>query len=167
MKVYHLVEGRNHEILFYDEDLEEHQPFPTLEDVLKTIDLHVGFNVELKWTMEMDDGTFELNNPFDMNTYVDKVLEVVLKNAGGRRIVFSCFNPDICTMVRYKQNKYPVMFLTVDYFKSTFGDIHLTLWDHTARGSCRLSAGRRRVSYTAEAVYAKCEGDALFLSLKA
>ncbi|KAJ0181759.1 hypothetical protein K1T71_002481 [Dendrolimus kikuchii] len=113
LKVYHLVEGRNHEILFFDEDLEEHQPFPTLEDVFKNIDIHVGFNVELKWTMEMHDGTFELNNPFDMNTYVDKVLEVVLKNAGERRIVFSCFNPDICTMVRNKQNKYPVMFLTV------------------------------------------------------
>ncbi|XP_072936412.1 glycerophosphocholine phosphodiesterase GPCPD1-like [Epargyreus clarus] len=113
LKVYHLVEGRNHEILFFDEDLEEHQPFPTLEDTLKAIDFHVGFNIELKWTMELNDGTFELNNPFDMNTYVDKVLEVVLKHAGERRIVFSCFNPDICTMVRNKQNKYPVMFLTV------------------------------------------------------
>ncbi|GBP11886.1 Glycerophosphocholine phosphodiesterase GPCPD1 [Eumeta japonica] len=113
LKVYHLVEGRNHEILFFDEDLEEHQPFPTLQDVLKVIDTHVGFNVELKWTMELNDGTFELNNPFDMNTYVDKVLEVVLKHADQRRIVFSCFNPDICTMVRNKQNKYPVMFLTV------------------------------------------------------
>ncbi|XP_013133716.1 PREDICTED: glycerophosphocholine phosphodiesterase GPCPD1 isoform X1 [Papilio polytes] len=113
LKVYHLVEGRNHEILFFDEDLEEHQPFPTLEDTLNSIDLHVGFNIELKWTMELNDGTFELNNPFDMNVYVDKVLEVVLKCAGERRIVFSCFNPDICTMVRNKQNKYPVMFLTV------------------------------------------------------
>ncbi|XP_068621611.1 glycerophosphocholine phosphodiesterase GPCPD1-like [Battus philenor] len=113
LKVYHLVEGRNHEILFFDEDLEEHQPFPTLEDTLKSIDIHVGFNIELKWTMELNDGSFELNNPFDMNVYVDKVLEVVLKHAGERRIVFSCFNPDICTMVRNKQNKYPVMFLTV------------------------------------------------------
>ncbi|XP_022123685.2 glycerophosphocholine phosphodiesterase GPCPD1 isoform X1 [Pieris rapae] len=113
LKVYHLVEGRNHETLFYDEDLEEHQPFPTLEHTLKSLDEHVGFNIELKWTMELKDGTFELNNPFDMNTYVDKVLEVVLKYASNRRIVFSCFNPDICTMVRYKQNKYPVMFLTI------------------------------------------------------
>ncbi|CAK1549809.1 unnamed protein product [Leptosia nina] len=113
LKVYHLVEGRNHETLFYDEDLEEHQPFPTLEHTLKSLDEHVGFNIELKWTMELKDGTFELNNPFDMNTYVDKVLEVVLKYGSSRRIVFSCFNPDICTMVRYKQNKYPVMFLTI------------------------------------------------------
>ncbi|KAG7311620.1 hypothetical protein JYU34_002669 [Plutella xylostella] len=113
LKVYHLVEGRSHEVLFDDEDLEEHQPFPTLQHVLHCIDPHVGFNVELKWTMELQDGTFELNNPFDMNTYVDKVLEVVLKYADERRIVFSCFNPDIVTMVRLKQNKYPVMFLTV------------------------------------------------------
>lgn len=60
-------------MLLNDDDLEEHQPFPTLEDALKTIDQHVGFNIELKWTMELMDGTFELNNPFDMNIYVDKV----------------------------------------------------------------------------------------------
>ncbi|XP_041986011.1 glycerophosphocholine phosphodiesterase GPCPD1 isoform X2 [Aricia agestis] len=113
LKVYHLVEGRNHETLFFDEDLEEHQPFPTLEEALKSLDEHVGFNIELKWTMELNDGTFELNNPFDMNVYVDKILEVVLKYGGERRIVLSCFNPDICTMARNKQNKYPVMFLTV------------------------------------------------------
>lgn len=68
-----MVESRNHEILFNDEDLEEHQPFPTLEIVMSSIDIHVGFNVELKWNMELHDGSFELNNPFDMNTYVDKV----------------------------------------------------------------------------------------------
>ncbi|XP_026737758.1 glycerophosphocholine phosphodiesterase GPCPD1-like isoform X2 [Trichoplusia ni] len=117
LKVYHLIEGRNQEMLFNDEELEEHQPFPTLENALGTIDGHVGFNVELKWTMEMQDGTFELNHPFDMNTYVDKVLEVILQHAGDRRIVFSCFNPDICTMLRYKQNRYPVMFLTVGITK--------------------------------------------------
>lgn len=88
--MYHLVEGRNHEILFFDEDLEEHQPFPTLEDVLQNIDTHVGFNVELKWTMEMNDGTFELNNPFDMNTYVDKVILQSLYILLINRMQFQC-----------------------------------------------------------------------------
>lgn len=68
-----MVESRNHEILFNDQDQEEHQPFPTLEILMSSIDVHVGFNVELKWNMELLDGSFELNNPFDMNTYVDKV----------------------------------------------------------------------------------------------
>lgn len=37
---------------------------------------------------------------------------VYSRYGGDRRIIFSCFNPDICAMIRMKQNKYPVMFLT-------------------------------------------------------
>lgn len=112
LKVYHLVEGRTNEQRFFDEEFEDHQPFPTLVEAFQAIDPNVGFNVEMKWTMELDDGTFELNNPFDINVYVDKVLEVILQHGGDRPIVISCFNPDICTLVRHKQIKYPVMFLT-------------------------------------------------------
>jgi len=46
----------------------------------------------------LQDGTYELNHPFDMNMYLDTVLKVVLHSAGSRKIVFSCFHPDICTM---------------------------------------------------------------------
>lgn len=73
---------------------------------------HVGFNIEIKWTMQLKNGSYELYNPLDLNTYLDIILEVVLKYGGTRRIIFSCFNPDICSMIRMKQNKYPVMFLT-------------------------------------------------------
>lgn len=62
--------------------------------------------------MQLKDGTFELNNPIDLNLYLDKILDVVLRYGGERRIIFSSFNPDICTIIRLKQNKYPVMFLT-------------------------------------------------------
>lgn len=72
------MEGRTHEPVVFDEDTDEHQPFPTLQSALETIQEDVGFNVELKWTMEMKDGTFELNNPFDMNIYVDKVMFCIL-----------------------------------------------------------------------------------------
>lgn len=34
-----------------------------------------------------------------MNTYLDIILSCVLQQAGQRRIVFSCFDPDICTML--------------------------------------------------------------------
>ncbi|KAG0711848.1 Glycerophosphocholine phosphodiesterase GPCPD1 [Chionoecetes opilio] len=37
---------------------------------------------------------------------------MILEHSEKRKIVFSCFHPDICTMLRLKQNKYPVMFLT-------------------------------------------------------
>lgn len=39
--------------MIFDEDLEEHQPFPTLQQVLEALDPHVGFNIEIKWTMQL------------------------------------------------------------------------------------------------------------------
>ncbi|KAG8256685.1 Glycerophosphocholine phosphodiesterase gpcpd1 [Homalodisca vitripennis] len=110
--IYHLEEGRNKHARFFDEDLEDHQPFPTLQQALEVLDPTVGFNIEVKWTMQLKDGTYELYHPFDLNLYLDVMLEVVLNYAGNRNIVFSCFHPDICSMIRLKQNKYPVMFLT-------------------------------------------------------
>ncbi|GAB0098382.1 glycerophosphocholine phosphodiesterase GPCPD1 [Sergentomyia squamirostris] len=113
LKVYHVEEGKSREPRFFDEDLEEHQPFPTLAKALDIIDPHVGFNIEIKWSMRFSDGTRETGcSMTDKNLYVDCILDVVLNHAGSRRIVFSCFDPDVCTMLRFKQNLYPVMFLT-------------------------------------------------------
>lgn len=58
------------------------------------------------------DGSFELYHPFELNSYIDNILRVVLAHSGSRKIIFSCFHPDICTMLRLKQNQYPVLFLT-------------------------------------------------------
>ncbi|XP_058804972.1 glycerophosphocholine phosphodiesterase GPCPD1-like isoform X1 [Phymastichus coffea] len=110
--VYHVNEGREKAAKFFDEDLEDHQPFPTLQGALQELEQHVGCNIEIKWTMQLKDGTFELNHPFDLNVYLDTILKVVLEHGGERKIVFSSFNPDICAMIRLKQNKYPVVFLT-------------------------------------------------------
>lgn len=83
--------------------------------MLDAIDLHIGFNIEVKWSQKLHDGTMEeeFEHSVDRNLYVDCILDVVLRKAANRRIVFSCFDPDICTMLRYKQNRYPVMFLTL------------------------------------------------------
>jgi len=88
------------------------EPFPTLQLALENVQTFVGFNVEIKWTMQLKDGTYELDYPFELNMFLDIVLQTVLNHAGNRRIVFSSFNPDICFMIRLKQNKYPVLFLT-------------------------------------------------------
>ncbi|CAB0014859.1 unnamed protein product [Nesidiocoris tenuis] len=111
LKLFHINEQVTSS-KFSDEHLEEHQPFPTLQQALEIVDKSVGFNIEIKWTMQLKDGTYELYHPFDLNLYLDTVLEVVLNHAQGRNIVFSCFHPDICAMIRLKQNRYPVMFLT-------------------------------------------------------
>jgi len=112
LKVYHLKEYDMSQAKFNDDDFDDHQPFPTLQSTLERLEPHVGFNVEIKWTMQLKDGTYELNHPFELNVYVDTIIKAVLQYGGSRKIVFSCFNPDICTMIRLKQNKYPVMFLT-------------------------------------------------------
>lgn len=113
LKVYHSAEGKTRQPKFFDEHLDEHQPFPQLADVFDALDEHVGFNIEIKWNMQYHDGTHEMDrinkNP---NLYLDCILDVVLTKAGSRRVVFSCFDPDICVMLRLKQNIYPVMFLS-------------------------------------------------------
>uniref|UniRef100_A0A3P8URV4 Glycerophosphocholine phosphodiesterase 1 n=1 Tax=Cynoglossus semilaevis TaxID=244447 RepID=A0A3P8URV4_CYNSE len=83
------------------------KPFPQLSQ-------DVGFNIELKWICQLKDGSWEgsLSTYFNMNTFLDIILSCVLQKGGKRRVVFSSFDPDICTMVRQKQNKYPILFLT-------------------------------------------------------
>ena len=34
----------------------------------------------------------------EMNSFLDPIVECVIKHGGKRAIVFSSFNPDICTM---------------------------------------------------------------------
>ena len=36
-----------------DDEEDDHAAFPTLEKALKTIDPHGGFNIEIKWDMEL------------------------------------------------------------------------------------------------------------------
>ena len=36
-----------------DDLLEDNQPFPTLRLALDTLDAHLGFNIEIKWTMQL------------------------------------------------------------------------------------------------------------------
>ncbi|XP_077486025.1 glycerophosphocholine phosphodiesterase GPCPD1-like [Amblyomma americanum] len=97
---------------FHEDDCVDNQPFPTLQHVLETVNPEVGFNVEIKCPMQFRDGTWELDHDFDLNEYLDIILRTLLDFSGKRYIILSCFHPDICTMIRLKQNKYPLLFLT-------------------------------------------------------
>ena len=63
-----------------DDEEDDHAAFPTLERALKTIDPHGGFNIEIKWDMELkvSNRTFSLSyliyaNPFPSRTALAKV----------------------------------------------------------------------------------------------
>ncbi|XP_077949695.1 glycerophosphocholine phosphodiesterase GPCPD1 isoform X1 [Gasterosteus aculeatus] len=109
-----IKETDDKDLLDDEEEIDEHQPFPSLSQIFQAIPEHVGFNIELKWICQLKDGSWDgnLSSYFNMNTYLDIILSCVLQKGGKRRIVFSCFDPDICTMVRQKQNKYPILFLS-------------------------------------------------------
>ena len=71
--------------------------------------LHVYYDCERVWrpltvrsrllcahqSGEMEDGMVHF---MDRNQYIDHILACVLRDAGKRRVVMSCFDPDICTM---------------------------------------------------------------------
>ncbi|XP_051867703.1 glycerophosphocholine phosphodiesterase GPCPD1 [Pristis pectinata] len=100
-----------------ENDVSENQPFPSLQQVLLCVPENIGFNIEIKWPCQQKDGTWEGNLPtyLDMNKAIDVILKCTLENASNRHIVFSSFVPDVCSMIRQKQNKYPVLFLTQGY----------------------------------------------------
>ncbi|XP_021394292.1 glycerophosphocholine phosphodiesterase GPCPD1 isoform X1 [Lonchura striata] len=118
LKLAHVtaLKVKDHNASFQEEESSafEMQPFPSLQRVLESVSKDVGFNIEIKWISQQRDGQWDgnLSSYFDMNLFLDIILKTVLMNAGGRRIVFSSFHADICTMIRHKQNKYPVLFLT-------------------------------------------------------
>ncbi|XP_060227488.1 glycerophosphocholine phosphodiesterase GPCPD1 isoform X3 [Meriones unguiculatus] len=108
------IKDRKPSLVEEEQFLAENQPFPSLKMVLESLPENVGFNIEIKWICQHRDGVWDgnLSTYFDMNLFLDIILKTVLENSGKRRIVFSSFDADICTMVRQKQNKYPILFLT-------------------------------------------------------
>lgn len=87
-------------------------PFVTLEKVLKNLPSTLGFNIEIKWPENITESSGDFHPPdIDKNEYVDIILNTVLTRAGSRCIIFSSSNANICSMVRLKQNQYPVLFL--------------------------------------------------------
>uniref|UniRef100_A0A1I8MPM3 GP-PDE domain-containing protein n=1 Tax=Musca domestica TaxID=7370 RepID=A0A1I8MPM3_MUSDO len=89
-------------------------PFPSLEKVLKKLPIKLGFLLDIKWPQQLQNGKHYEENfqpDMDKNEYVDNILNTVLRKSGNRRIIFSSFDADICSMIRFKQNLYPTMFI--------------------------------------------------------
>jgi len=86
--------------------------FPTFEEVLTKLPPFLGFDVEVKYPMCFANGDHECEKFFDINMYVDRILDVLAKHAKDRRIVFSSFSPDACILIKLKQNRYPTLYLT-------------------------------------------------------
>ncbi|XP_043912332.1 glycerophosphocholine phosphodiesterase GPCPD1 [Protopterus annectens] len=167
LKLAHVtaLKTKNHKVYAEEEDYNsDNQPFPSLQNVLEVLPEHVGYNIEIKWPAQQRDGVWEgnLSSYFDMNLFTDIILKCVLENGGQRRILFSSFEGDVCTMFRQKQNKYPVLFLSQGYSeiypelmdirtRTTPIAIHFAHCEHLLGISAHTEDLLRSLDYIAEA----------------
>ena len=70
----------------------------TYQQVFKDLPSHIGFNIEVKYPVpETTDPQYNFSY-FERNQMADIILKVVYRYAHKRKIIFSCFDPDMCTM---------------------------------------------------------------------
>lgn len=91
---------------------EINRPFPTLEEVLDQVDESCGLNIEIKWPQLLESGKMEAKRFREINDFVDRIINVVERKSNDRRIVLESFDADLTAMLRLKQNKFPVIFLS-------------------------------------------------------
>ncbi|RHZ02702.1 hypothetical protein DYB35_013356, partial [Aphanomyces astaci] len=81
--------------------------FPTLRLAFDHVPLHVGFNIEIKYPADNSTRHLTALPSFEVLSHV----------------VFSCFAPDVCVLLRAKQSTYRVYFLTCGV------DVEHLVWD--------------------------------------
>ncbi|XP_053954658.1 glycerophosphocholine phosphodiesterase GPCPD1 [Anastrepha ludens] len=92
---------------------ENERLFPLLQQIFKTLPITLGLDIEIKWPQILKSNTVESAQTLNKNHFVDIILKTTVKYGCGRPLFFSSFDADICTMVRLKQNVFPVAFITI------------------------------------------------------
>ncbi|KAJ8324440.1 phosphate system positive regulatory protein pho81 [Batrachochytrium dendrobatidis] len=87
--------------------------FYSLEQVLDLLPLSVGVQISLKYPTAHQYTKLNLSDLPDINTYTDIILQTVYNTSNlPRSIIFSSFNPSVCTAISWKQPNYGVFFGT-------------------------------------------------------
>ncbi|ALC45153.1 CG11619 [Drosophila busckii] len=113
LRIFSVINGQVQEYPAHNaEPRSEHRIFPRLVEVLQQLPKSLGIDVEIKWPQRRQGGGSEAEQTIDKNFFADRVLQEVIQHGCGRPLIFSSFDADMCTMLRFKQNIFPVMFLT-------------------------------------------------------
>ncbi|EXJ77751.1 hypothetical protein A1O3_09980 [Capronia epimyces CBS 606.96] len=89
------------------------EEFPTLEGLLRELPEHVKLDIEVKYPRVHETSDADIAPvAIEINIFVDKVLDVLQEFAGRRVMILSSFSPEVCILLKLKQHKYPVMFIT-------------------------------------------------------
>ncbi|KAF3924282.1 Ankyrin-1 [Orbilia brochopaga] len=93
--------------------------FLSLEEALALLPIEVNLNLHILYPNEAEIREKNLTAVADPNRYVDVILDTVFHHAreiregapeAARSIMFSAFEPNVCTALNWKQPNYPVFF---------------------------------------------------------
>ncbi|CAN6551005.1 unnamed protein product [Malus baccata var. baccata] len=90
----------------FDWKVEQDDSLCTLQEVFEKVERSKGFNIELKFDDQIVYKEEKLEHVLQV------ILQVVIKYAKDRPILFSSFQPDAALLMRKMQTTYPVYFLT-------------------------------------------------------
>lgn len=92
-----------------------------LNPLLSHLPLSVQVNIEVFYPTPLEDSRhlFGITTEQELNKYVDDILSVLFDHARAsknsinktRSVVFSSANPEVCTLLNWKQPNYPVFFI--------------------------------------------------------
>lgn len=87
-------------------------PSSTLDQLLIQLPESIAFNLEIKHPMlwEAQDRGMELY-AIELNFFVDKILATIFRLCGNRNITLSSFSPEICILLKCKQQSFPILFI--------------------------------------------------------
>jgi len=105
-----------------------YKSFLSLEEILKALSHRIGLNIELNYPTESVRNKLNIKLPFNINKTVDILLKTIYNHGGQRSIIFTSFNPFICTALKWKQPNYAVFFATCCGYKINHFHYHTT--DH-------------------------------------
>ncbi|KAG9256329.1 uncharacterized protein F5Z01DRAFT_680298 [Emericellopsis atlantica] len=89
----------------------------TLSDALSWLPANIHANIHILYPTSEEEKSLALGPALDVNVFVDSVLTIVFDHARAQRvqspdavrsIVFSSYNPQLCTAVNWKQPNFPV-----------------------------------------------------------
>ncbi|CAD2214401.1 Glycerophosphoryl diester phosphodiesterase family, putative [Angomonas deanei] len=110
---YRIQDARNNRFLRRQVDITN--KIPTLMELFEQVPSSLRMDIEVKYPFQpkWDASLFLQTDAFEINGFVDSVLDVVFAFAPeNREIAFSSFEPDVCIALALKQSRYDVLFLS-------------------------------------------------------
>ena len=77
--------------------------FPTLKEMCQQLDSKLGFNVEIKYPIDLEDGSHEVEHHIkwlNRNEYVDAIIKELYECCADdqRCVIITTFDPNLCSM---------------------------------------------------------------------